>query len=238
MSHFTEILSFRDNGAPHRRSTLFSVPSDVILHPAERPGMSIRRYFVGTIGVAEVVSTGHETFVAEPTCATLILPRHGRLVSATADGVEQVAMPGQALLFGPNRRQTRVERAPDHPFVGIRIIIPRDDFIEAAVAAGARSRGSGRAIDQLAHAIDGRRSPEMRDLLVATRCFSEAVAADAPVLLSGDAPGRGSGSSASGSRRCCRRRARSTCRTPRPDGWRPGTSRGPSTTCRRTIPTS
>jgi AraC-like DNA-binding protein len=64
---------------------------------------------LGPIGVARVVSTGHDIGVTEQDCVSLLAPRAGRIISRTADR-EFVSAPRGALLFWPNQRATRVER--------------------------------------------------------------------------------------------------------------------------------
>lgn len=182
MSHFRRIVTVDDRLALDRRSTLFSMPSDVVPHAAAEVRVEVGRYFLGMVNVGEVISSGHDTFVTEPAGATLIVPRSGRITSAGVGDITRTASVGEALLFSPNRRQTRV--APDGAarFVGIPLVFPREELAETAAMLGL-STGSRRRLDAFSLSIAAARSAEMRDLIALTDSIYAAIADGSPALL-------------------------------------------------------
>mgnify|MGYP006272366171 FL=1 len=95
---------------------------------------------LGPIGVARVVSTGHDIGVTEQDCVTLLAPRAGRIISRT-DGSEFVSVPRGALLFWPNRRATRVERGEAELFEAAALRIPPQAVAAAAERLDRRLAG-------------------------------------------------------------------------------------------------
>jgi AraC-like DNA-binding protein len=95
---------------------------------------------LGPIGVARVVSTGHDIGVTEQDCVTLLAPRAGRIMSRT-DGGEFVSAPRGALLFWPNRRATRVERGEAELFEAAALRIPPKAVAAAAERLDRRLAG-------------------------------------------------------------------------------------------------
>ncbi|WP_116130884.1 AraC family transcriptional regulator [Tropicimonas sp. IMCC34043] len=182
MTHFRQILAVENDLLPDRRSTLFSMPSDLDPHEVERVRIEIRRYFVGNIGVGEVISTGHDATVTEPNGATLVVPRAGRVNSVTTGGNVCSARPGQALFFSPNRRQTRVETAGAPHFVGIPLVIPRSELAETAARFGLHPRRQ-RGLDGLALTVSGTTSAEAGALIALACDLHDHVSSGAPRLM-------------------------------------------------------
>ncbi|MDW4496572.1 helix-turn-helix transcriptional regulator [Sulfitobacter sp. D35] len=129
MTHFQDVLTVRNGQSEHHQSSLFALPSRITLRDAARKQLSIRRHFVGTLGVGQVVSTGHDTQVTEPSGLTLLLPLCGRLISRTADGTELRAENGSALIFSPNRRETRVQADKQKMFLAETLILPINELV-------------------------------------------------------------------------------------------------------------
>lgn len=103
-------------GAPvHEEGTFFTRYTTLKLHDDRRGLERTDVAAVGDVGVARVVSTGHDIGVEEAECVTLLLPQQGALRCATPGGSFAAKARG-ALLFWPNIRETRVERAGAHIF--------------------------------------------------------------------------------------------------------------------------
>ncbi len=88
---------------------------------------------LGDIGVARVVSAGHDIGVVDQDCVSLLAPKGGRIVSETSRSTFR-SVPRGALLFWPNRRATRVERVDAPLFTAAALRIP----LQAVRAAGER----------------------------------------------------------------------------------------------------
>ena len=185
MSHFEEIMRLDSRSPPLGRGHLFSVPSALEAGESERVAIDVSRYFVGTIGVGRVRSTGHGTSVSEPFGTTLLVPTAGRVVSAPADGIALAAGPGQALVFSPNRRQTRVEPPATSRFAAIPIVVPTADLLAMAERSGARRR-SRHGLGAYALHLDSMQSRPVRKLISAVRYVHDAVARNDTRLLNED----------------------------------------------------
>ena len=87
--------------------------------------------WLGDIGVARVVSTGHDIGVAEHDCVTLLMPLGGRILSETEGGAYR-SVPRGGLVFWPSRRATRVERDDAPLFMADALRIPPRALLAAA----------------------------------------------------------------------------------------------------------
>ena len=142
MSHFHEIYSAVGSASPEMRAPLFSTPSNTVPHAKREIRVNVGKFPLGTIVVGDVVSSGHDTFVTEPSDATLVVPLIGRVTSEPVNGSAQEAVPGGALAFSPNRRSTRVEASGDRPFVGVPIMVPVRDLRDTAMDMGLGRSGT------------------------------------------------------------------------------------------------
>ena len=186
MSHFSQVLTLHGRRELDRNGSLFTGPGDLVLHDAERGRIEIARSFVGTIAVGRVASSGHDTEVSEPTGATLLVPVAGRITSAAQDSGRLAAVAGQALLFAPNRRQTRVEPGGAAGFLAIPVIIPQAELAEAAARLGL-APAVRRRLDAVALVLDGARGTATRDLIALARSLQDDLAGGDPRLLRAEA---------------------------------------------------
>jgi hypothetical protein len=86
---------------------------------------------LGALGVARVVSTGHDILVEEAECVSLLLPLEGAIRSI-AGSRAFAARAGGAVLFWPNRRETRVERGAAPAFRAAALRIAPGALVSAA----------------------------------------------------------------------------------------------------------
>lgn len=86
---------------------------------------------LGAVGVARVISTGHDLAVEEDDCISLLLPLAGAIRSVSGSRVFS-ARAGGAVLFSPNRLETRVERGADALFRAAALRIPPGALAAAA----------------------------------------------------------------------------------------------------------
>ncbi|WP_108662949.1 helix-turn-helix transcriptional regulator [Acuticoccus kandeliae] len=186
MGHFNRILMIEAGHRPHRQSRLFTVPSDVTPLRNSKAQIDVGRFFVGTIAVGQVLSSGHDTAVTEPMGSTLIVPRRGRILSGEQNGATHTAGTGEALLFSANRRQTRVEPADTGRFIGVPIVIPTSELLETADRLATRTRDLA-GLETFALSLSGSRSPHAENLISIANALYERVSVGDPRLLRRDA---------------------------------------------------
>lgn len=178
---FRTIATYRSGIRPPRTSTLFSTVDQLSLHEAETAWASVDRYFVGSMAVGRVQSTGHDTLVREPLGASLVVPLHGRIQSKTGKQILK-ASPGEALLFSPNRRLTRVAGTGGDPFVGAPMIIPAGDLKSAADRMGVRSSRMPN-LDNFALSLTSSASAQAREIVEIARVIYGEVSRGSPRML-------------------------------------------------------
>jgi len=83
-------------------------------------------YLGRDIELWRVRSSGHEIQLIEPDKISYLLPLSGRLDVAAADR-EYSAENGDALLFSPNRRRTRVSASNRTPYEALVVLMPADE---------------------------------------------------------------------------------------------------------------
>jgi len=164
MNHFDEVFSVSGRRTPNYPGTLFSTPSNTVPHNVRDIRVIVERSFIGTVGIGNVVSSGHDTFVTEPLDATLVVPFRGKVTSVPENGPKQEAEPGGALLFSPNRRATRVEPHGASTFIGIPIMVPLRELRETAIELGA-SRSGVSALDDFSLSTLAGHAEEASDLV-------------------------------------------------------------------------
>lgn len=81
-----------------------------------------------SIELWRVRSSGHEIQLIEPNKITYLLPLSGRLDVAVS-GREYSADDGDALLFSPNRRRTRVSASGCTPYEALVVLMPADGIL-------------------------------------------------------------------------------------------------------------
>ncbi|WP_074220351.1 hypothetical protein [Rhodovulum sp. ES.010] len=159
---FETLMTHRTGASGHRPSGLFSGCDSLTLLPAANGFCRIDRAMLGPISVGRVRSTGHEVDLSEHVAVSLVVPFSGRLVSAVGEtGLS--ARPGEALLFSPNRRQTRVVPEADSQFLGAPITLPVETLEDAANRLDTRIRCS--RFGSIALALGGGKLPELDELL-------------------------------------------------------------------------
>ena len=139
MTLFLNTRSYLKSGTTERDRDLFSRPGAFALHDADAPEAHVSRFNLEALTIGEVLSTGHDVEVREPIGISLVVPKRGRILSSTSDA-SFLAEVGDALLFSPNKRNTRVERCGQDKFLGVPVIVPAEVLNCTAASLGLKGQ--------------------------------------------------------------------------------------------------
>lgn len=122
MTQFSRVATYA-NGARAPQRGLFSSGEQLELHAATAPRVEISRAVVGEVTVGRVASTGHDVGLRESLSVTLLMPLTGKIETEIGERTISVR-PGEAMLLGRGRRETRVTPDGGRAFLGVPILLP------------------------------------------------------------------------------------------------------------------
>lgn len=129
MGCFRSVQEFK-GGQPRRAADMemFDGTTKFDFHDPENGSLNTEMAPLGrNIELWRVSSSGHEIRLIEPNKLSYLLPLRGRLDVAVADS-EYSAENGDALLFSPNRRRTRVSASDCTPYEALVVLMPADEI--------------------------------------------------------------------------------------------------------------
>lgn len=142
MTLFVDTRHYKPIGMIERSRDLFSRPNAMHLRQVPNAEARVSRFNLEALTIGEVVSTGHDVEILEPIGVSLIVPIRGSIISS-ATSTTLSAATGEALLFSPNRRNTRVETLGNSSFLGVPVVVSAEMLKQTADSLGMTKRQRG-----------------------------------------------------------------------------------------------
>lgn len=185
MSHFAEIAHYRPVKRAAFRRDLFTGQTELTLHDSDLGHAEVDRFFLGAASFGRVVSTGHDVALSEHLNATLLVPVRGAITSDISQRTFEAAA-GQALLFSPNERRTRVTAPKGATFLAVPVVFSPREIDTAASRIGVLSRKPS-LIGNLALRLDPTRQSSAGELIQTVRLILSEIERGSPRLKRADA---------------------------------------------------